>query len=438
MNSGTNNRMQRNKIKEKTAVNSFTFAVYILFVFEFFMHLSSRYSFIGVLRPTIIFVLLLTALLFSQKDIFKHREKNTIFSALNILIIYLVISLPMVEFPGSVLRVNLAIFVKAIAFFYFTALIIDTHKRLVLFLKVFVFTQIFRVFEPLFIYLTTGYLGGSTHVGRGEFAGRLGGAPADVINANELGFVIVTVIPFLHYFLLSRDFKSKILYFMLLIPLLYALLLTMSRGSFLALLVGGALLFKKSKNKFILIILTSCLAIAGWSQLGDFQKDRYLALVGLAKQENNAATAEGRINGIMHEFELGFSRPIVGHGIGTTPEAKTHKWGKRQASHNMYGELLIEIGIIGFIFFIQYIWAMRQNLLGLRSQFTDEDKKNQIFYFQLNNALLMMMIMYAFYSLNYWGLSQYYWYLFGGLIVAVTRLQNIEIKRNMREDSLLH
>jgi len=423
------NKMQGNRIntsEDKTIVSSFTFAIYILFVFEFFMHLSSRYSFIGVLRPTVIFVLLLTVLLISQKDIFKQREKNSIFTALNILIIYLVVSLPLVEYPGSVIRMNLAVFIKAIAFFYFTALVIDTHQRLVFFLKVFVGTQVFRVLEPLFLHITTGYWGSATYAGGGEFAGRLAGAPADVINANELGFVIVTAIPFLHYLLLPRGFKGKVLYFSLVIPMLFALMLTMSRGAFLALIVIGWMIFKESKNKIIIIILAISLAVGMWGQMNDFQKDRYLSLVGAS--EKNSKSTQGRLDGIIHEFELGLTRPIVGHGLGTTWETKFHTWGKGQASHNMYGELLIEIGLIGFVLFLRYIFSIRKNLTELRTQLSEPDKKNKSFYFRLNQTLLAVVLMYAVYSLNYWGLSQYYWYLLGGLVVAVTRLQSLDQK----------
>jgi len=413
-------------LDEKLNVSSFTFAVYMLFVFEFFMHLSSRYSFVGVLRPTLMFVVLLTMLLISQKDIFKQREKNSIFTALNILIIYLVVSLPLVEYPGSVIRMNLAVFVKAIAFFYFTALVIDTHKRLVFFLKVFVGTQVFRVLEPLFLHITTGYWGDKTYAGAGDFAGRLAGAPADVINANELGFVIVTAIPFLHYLLLPKGFLGKVLYFSLVIPMLFTLMLTMSRGAFLALIVIGWMIFKESKNKITIIILAISLAVGMWAQMDDFQKDRYLSLVGAS--EKNSKTTEGRLHGILQEFELGFERPIVGHGLGTTNEMKFHKLGRGQASHNMYGELLIEIGLIGFILFLRYILSIRKNLTKLRTQLSESDKKNKSFYFRLNQTLLAVVLMYAVYSINYWGLSQYYWYLLGGLVVAVTRLQSLDKK----------
>ena len=44
------------------------------------------------------------------------------------------------------------------------------------------------------------------------------------------------------------------------------------------------------------------------------------------------------------------------------------------------------------------------------------------FYARLNKALITLFWMYAVYSINYWGLSQYYWYLFAGLVIAFSNL----------------
>src|SRR5690606_42071421 len=46
----------------------------------------------------------------------------------------------------------------------FTALTIDTEKRLKWFIAVFVFCQIFRVLEPLYLNITQGYWGSATHL----------------------------------------------------------------------------------------------------------------------------------------------------------------------------------------------------------------------------------------------------------------------------------
>lgn len=41
---------------------------------------------------------------------------------------------------------------------------------------------------------------------------------------------------------------------------------------------------------------------------------------------------------------------------------------------------------------------------------------------RLNTVLLTIFWMYVVYSINYWGLSQGYWYLLAGLSVAYLRI----------------
>jgi O-antigen ligase len=264
--------------------------------------------------------------------------------------------------------------------------------------------------------LTSGYWGSSTHLGGGEFASRLGGAPADVINPNELGFVIVTVIPFLHYFLMPKGFFVKIIYFFLLALMLYALILTMSRGAFLALLVVGWFVLKESKRKSMLIAFACLGVVAALSVMNDTQRERYLSLV--SSDTSQSASAEGRLTGMANEFKLAMERPVFGFGLGTTAEAKFNTFGRSKASHNMYAEILIEVGIVGFIFFLRFIFAIRKQLLeGLQIA-----KESDYFYQTLFKVFNIIFWMFAVYSINYWGLSQYYWYNLAGLVIALTLL----------------
>lgn len=405
---------------ESTTVSSACFVIYLYFVFDFFLRFSSRIPGYGMLRPTLLGAAIISILLFLQRDKLKGRFDDPIFKAMFVLLGYLVISLPLVEWPGSVIRSNISPFVKAILFLFFTALILDTERRLKWFLGVFVFCQVFRVLEPLYMNITQGYWGSSTHLGGGDFADRLSGAPADVINPNELGFVIATAIPFLHYLLWPIGWKSKILYVGLLLPLLYALILTMSRGGFIALLVVAFFIFKESRQKFSLIILGVILVVGALSIMTPAQKDRYLSLV--SEDTLGAATVDGRFRGMVREFELGFTRPIVGHGLGTTSEAKANKLGEAQASHNLYAELIIELGIIGFALFIRYLYFCYKRLKSNQLIFSRKSEFQDDFYDRLNKTLIVVFWMYAVYSINYWGLSQYYWYLFGGLVIVLGRI----------------
>lgn len=415
-----------------TQVTTACFVAYLYFVFDFFLRFSARIPGYGSLRPTLLAVVLITLLLFLQKVNFKNRIQDPIFKIIIVLIVYLIISLPLVAWPGSVLKYHVDTFVKAVVFFFFTALIIDSEKRLKVFLTLFLSTQLFRVFEPLYLNITQGYWGDQTYIGAGEFAQRLGGAPADVINPNELGFVIVTVIPYLHFLLWHGRWYCKAIYLVLLPLLLYALVLTMSRGAFLALVVVALFIFKESQRKLQLLIVCVCLAVSFWGVMSDHQRDRYRSLLG--GEGAQAATAEGRIGGSIEELKLGLSRPIVGHGLGTTNEAKVHLIRSTKASHNLYAELLIEIGFVGaFIFFVFFkrifnaIKSSRQKIIIMNSG-------KKCFFYRLNLAMTAVFWMYVVYSTNYWGLSQYYWYLLGGMVLSYSLIINRKYISNGRSN----
>lgn len=419
------------KIKTFEPVSTFTFGLFTYFNIDFFLHLSARIPGYGLIRPTLLLVLFLTFLLFTQRHKFHDIYQTEPFKRIKWLIFYLGLSFFLVRWPGSALN-NLPLFVKAVCFFFFTAMIVDSTKRLKMFLLVFICCQLLRVYEPLYMNLTQGYWGDKTYLGAGEFAQRLGGAPSDIINPNELGFVIATMVPFLYYLLWGGRFKAKVLFLILLPPLLYALILTMSRGALLALLVVGWMVFRVSKYKILLIVAALGVAVAGWSVMTDVQKDRYLSLVSSdSVSEGAAASADGRFRGMVNEMTLGLTtRPILGNGLGTTGEVKAHELGRSQASHNLYAELLIEVGAVGMFFFLSYLVNLRKYLKTLIDRLkSQQEAADSLFWMNLSYALIAVFWMYAVYSVNYYGLSVYYWYLFGGLVIAVDRIYKREVIR---------
>jgi len=412
---------QSEGVSRENSVSSFLYGVFIYFTIDFFIHFSARIPAYGAMRPSLLLTLVLTLLLFGQREKFKGCGSTPEFRAIIRLIVYIVVSLPFVTWPGSVLTENIPDFIKAVSFFFFAALILDTDKRLRIFMIVFIACQVFRVLEPVYLHLTLGYWGSYTYIGAGEFAGRLSGAPADIINPNELGFVIATLVPFIYYLLWCGHSKTGKLLFLLLMPVLvYALVLTLSRGALVALCVIGWMIFRQSEHKFGLIVITGIIVVVTWSQMTQVQKDRYLSLV--ESDTGQSATVHGRITGMEEEFMLGLHRPIFGHGLGTTPEAKANIIGKARAAHNLYTELMIEIGLIGLFIFLKYMHTIYQAIKSNDEIMNSAGKEHHgQFPYRLNQALVAVFWMYVIYSMAYWGLSVYYWYLFGGLTFAFTR-----------------
>jgi len=396
-------------------VHIITFVFYLLFLANSFLHLGARIPGFGRARPTLLLIGILSLLLLAESSKLRKRGMDIVSKSFLVFLVYLLISLPLVQYPGSVVRHHIPVVLNAIVFFIFTTAIVDKPSRMKITISVFVTLQVFRVLEPLYLNITTGYWGSATHMGGEDFLYRLSGAPYDIINPNELGFVIATVIPFLHFLLLPKGGIGRFLYFGLLPILLYALVLTMSRGAFLALTVVAVVIFKQSNKKILLIGIFIAVAAMGWNKMDSSQKDRYLSLVGKS-QTANAASSTGRLMGIVNEVKLGMKRPLFGHGIGTTQEAKYIEYGGRLVSHSLYAELLIEIGMIGMVLFLRFLFVSYRQLryncsrqLGTRYQFFSNLKK----------ALLTVFFMYLVYSINYWGLTQFYWYFFGGLVCSL-------------------
>lgn len=415
---------------EAVAVPNAIFVLYCFFMVDYFGRLSARFPVWGMLSPTLILVVMLTLAAFLQAEKFRGVIREPTVRILLLFLLYLLLSFPLVEWPGSIIRHNIPEFVKAAAFLFFTAFFVDTDRRLKIFVALFLGLQFLRVLEPLYLNVTTGYLGSAYHLSGGEFAGRLSGAPADVVNPNGLAFVIVTAIAYAHFMLWWAPNKVLKLAYLLFLPAaLYAMVLTGSRGGFIALLVVVLMMFWYSRHKAVFLVVAMLLAVGSWSQLDDLQRERYSSLIDSESSQHK--TVDGRWEGIKSEFRLGMNRPVFGHGLGTTPEAKVNFGGGRfQAAHNLYAEALIETGMIGFLIFVAFLLSCYRLLMANMKRFKElgpEYTSAKNYHFRLNLALITVFWMYAVYSFNYFGLSQEYWYLFAGLCVAFSR----SIQRNL-------
>jgi len=436
-----NNFLSREKTESN--VSNLTFYIYLIYVISFFLHLAARIPGISIVRPDLLLAVVIMIMLFIEKDKLKGRYDNPCSRYLWIFSLYIILSLPFVLWPGSVLRENLADFIKASLFFHFTVLIIDTDYKLKRFVLVFITCQLFRVLEPLYLHEMYGYWGEHTYLGDGDFANRLSGAPSDVISANELGFIIATLFPFLHYLWGSSRWHAKLSYLALIPTLLYALVLTMSRSGLVATLVIGWTIFAKSRHKVILILIGIFIAITAWINMTDMQKDRYLSMSG-DSDTRNARTFHGRINGVQTEFKLALQHPIVGTGIGTSKEAIYNFLGGRNVSHNLYTETFMETGIIGLFIYLLFIKRIFETLKNtsdnlsqcskLHENHTAAETNIRIYNKNLLMALFSCLWMYVIFSVAQYGLSFYHWYLLAGLATVLNRNTQCKTKDRITQN----
>jgi hypothetical protein len=342
---------------------------------------------------------------------------------LGLLLAYIVLTIPFVQWPGSVLWNGIPNFVKGVVFYYFTVATVTNEVRLKAFMATFLGCQVVRVVEPLYLHVTEGYWGSGAYLGEGEFMMRLSGAPSDVINPNGLAFVILTSLPFLYWLLCFWNTFGCVLFLSFMPMMLYSLVLTGSRTGLVVLVAIVMGVVAQSRRKVALTIVMAICGFIAFANLDEGQKERYTSL--FSNEGRHVESARGRTDAWATDFEVALETPFVGHGLGTSAEARVHASYSWQPAHNLFFEVWQELGLIGLTIFAMLllnVWIqLLKNVGGSQSlDYTGRLKK----------ALKLWLFMNAVFSLASYGLSSYEWYLLGGLSVVLQQIAKETAERS--------
>jgi putative inorganic carbon (HCO3(-)) transporter len=410
-------------------VGNAAFIFYCLFIVSYFLHLGARVPPLGAVRIDILLCGLAIVLNMAAKKpegASKARSAGnsmrSVSKLLLVLVIYIVVSLPFVRWPGSVIGHGWEPFLKSILFFMLTITTVTTEKRLKIFLCVFLAVQTFRVLEPLWMHITTGYWGSFTNMGNYELMDRLSGSPFDIVNPNGLAFVIIVVISLCHHILLKGSTTQKLLYFVLLAPLLYAMVLTGSRSGVSVLVLFALMAVWNSKRRVLVLSVLAVAVAALLASMSPLERQRYLSIVDHSAK--GGATAEGRITGMWTDLEVGMRRPIFGHGLGTSLEANANATGEALPSHTLYTEVLQELGLIGLSIFLWFIVETCKNCLVA----VKDARKAGGFLLHAAESSRDFGIVLVVFSLASYGLNEYQWYLLAALSVLLRDLSRKSVE----------
>jgi len=391
------------------------------FIISYFIHLSARFPALGAMRLDLLLGIAACAAIFLQPTRDKMRLNVPTSRRLVFFLAYIIISLPLVTWPGSVIRENLQVWVKAAFFFILVVGAVRTEGQLKWIMFIFLGCQAFRILEPLYLHITEGYWGdiAYTHF-EGKMSGlnRLSGAPKDVVNPNQLAWVIINTIPFLFYLCWQNGKFGKMIFLMLTPPFSYALLLTGSRSGIvsLAIVISGIVLISERKllNLLVSMAIVFPIAIYMFSSADADLQTRYRSLVDSSVA--GADTKQGRINALINQLGSIANNPLFGNGLGTSYETNANVLaGRAQITHNLYIEIIQEAGIIGFSLFTAYIVTMVRALAKARHVLKKSGCKNSDWLYRLISATLVWIIMDLVYSIACFGINSWEWYFFGGI-----------------------
>ncbi|HXW75190.1 MAG TPA: O-antigen ligase family protein [Steroidobacteraceae bacterium] len=417
-------------LNDEVGTRNAAFVLFCAFLVSYFLHLAARVSVLGIIH---IDLLLAGATAFAivvgqpsrrgrrQAGSPPWQQMDPVAVRLWILVGYIIVTLPFVEWPGSVLH-NSERFVKSLCFFFFVVATVDTTRKLGILLAVYVFTQVYRVLEPLYMHVRFGYWGGLTTLGNWETMDRLSGSPWDIINANGLGNVVIVTLPMLHFLCRPDTLPRRIIWAAIAGAMCYALVLSASRSSFLAFLFLCGFVIWRSKHRAALLSVAIVGGMIALSLMTGLQKDRYLSIV--SSTAPGAATAHERIQNVISDFKVSLRRPLFGHGLGTSAEANANFGNNYLLSHDLYTETAEELGYVGLALLLALIWsfirACRIAMQVTAAAGTADERLR--FLRDVARSLVLVVAVDLFFSFASYGLSEPYWYFYGGLTVVTARL----------------
>jgi putative inorganic carbon (hco3(-)) transporter len=264
------------------------------------------------------------------------------------------------------------------------------------------------------------------------FHGGRAGA-SDSYDPNDLAYVLVSTLPLALAFALTARTKAKrLINAAVCAVLLFALLLTSSRGGLFGLVVMLAVMVLiplrrpqggKSRNRIVLpVVGLVCASMLVWSCLPAETRERFSSVLQLGSDYNMDTTNKDSRSAI---WERGFTAAVrrpVGYGVDTFQMVDVRMGGKFRAPHNSYLEVLVELGFLGVLLFIRmYVlsWRalqrVRQSLLAVAP--SEEHDQVLVFARMLQVALAGNAVSGFFLSMSY---SMLLWVLFAAVIACVS------------------
>jgi len=415
---------------DEVGSRNFAFVLFCAFLISYFLHLAARVSVLGTVHIDLLLAAATALAIALARPTNSGRragvsspweEMDPVARRLLILVGYIFVTLPFVEWPGSVLH-NLEPFAKSISFFLFVVATVDTTRKLKVLLAIYVFTQVFRVLEPLYMHVRFGYWGGLTSLGNWEYMDRLSGSPWDIINANGLGFVIILTLPMLHFLVRPDTLPRRLIWGGIAGAMCYALVLSASRSGFLGFVFLCLFVIWRSRHRTALLAVAIVGGTVALFLMTGLQKERYVSIV--SNNAPGAVTAHQRIENLISDFKVSLRRPLFGHGLGTSAEANAHFGNNWLLSHDLYTETAEELGYVGLALLLGLIWSfiracqIAQRVTGAVGV-ADERLR---FLHTVARSLVIVVAVDLFFSFAAFGLSEPYWYFYGGLTVVTARL----------------
>ncbi len=430
---------QNEHITTKYEVTSLIFiGLVCLYVITWYLQVGKRIGFLGAIR----FEFILGVALIGASFLQKKRKKYCDNPFQTILIFYFAALITQVPFSFDVAH-SWGVFIRVVKFAMlalFLCKFMDSPRGLWAFLAAYLLAA-FKLGLEGFV----GWMSGSM-VWENQGVMRLHGSTGLLHHPNSFSGFAVGLLPFLYFLFPLVGRVVKLIFLVLFVFCMIIVIFTASRAGYIAVLGLFTYVFIVSKNKKKLLAVLAIVGVVAVNTVPVDYYDRFLS--SFAGKEKSGNSKGKRLEILVDAVDI-FAKYPLGVGVGAFPAARIEIFGRFQDTHNLYMEVLTNLGIQGFIVFIILIYLIlkvsgrnRKRAINLKSVLDEILTRERSFppdyieavmtqkreiQLMLALSLSVLAYIYARIFLGMFGhdLYEIYWWVAIGISLTVHRVLNV-------------
>jgi O-antigen ligase len=317
------------------------------------------------------------------------------------------------ESPAEAWATFSNIFIRAILIFLVIVNVVRTERRLRWLLLLTLGSGVVMAAGAL-----SDYASGRLTVEGYRVEGRIGGI---FENPNEMALHLVTMLPIAVALAVgSRGFLKKALYGGAAALLMAGIVVTYSRGGFLAMAAAFLVLAWTlgRKNRFAVLTAALLLTIALLLIAPGGYGARILSIYD--RRLDAFGSADARQQLLMSSIIVALRNPLFGVGMGNFVFVSP----RSMEAHNAYTQVAAEMGLGGFAVYVLYVVSPLRRLLAVARESFEVRRTSHFYYLAVGLAASLVGYMVA----SFFGSFAYYWnvYYLVGFAVCMRRLYEAE------------
>lgn len=296
--------------------------------------------------------------------------------------------------------------------------LVDTPKRLFVFLLVFAIGHVWMAAESLRLYYSEGYDYIRMGIVRATTESASRGDP------NSLAASLILAMCFALYTVRTN---RNIFWWLSWLGVIGAgsvvLVLTGSRSGMLGCLFLLLYVWITGKRRLLTGIVVAVVVAFGWRAMPLQYQDRFLTTFDSKRNPSAAASAQGRITGLRIGAQMLIDRPILGVGVGNFGVAHALLYSPPQDrswmdAHNLVAQVGGETGILGLVAFAGFVIACMKGAARVISMLSSVDTVEARGIVAVCRACLAAYWLLLLLGLFGHNMMRYNWYLNAGLASA--------------------